>query len=901
MNVFHKITLKTLGKNKTRTLVTIIGIILSAAMITAVTSCVTSLRNFLVESTIAQDGDWHGAVFGIEIAQLENVEKSPEVSDVTSIQNIGYALLSGSQNESKPYIYIGGMADNFKDMLPVYLTSGKMPENSSEIILPKHLKTNGGVSYALGDILTLDIGTRMSGGSVLNQNKGYASDKSGQPEVLTVREQRSYTVVGFYERPSFESYSAAGYTALTVADAAGANDLEVGSYDVYIKINSPKNIDRFLELQFPESEYRLNSNLLRFTGNSNDKSLNAVLYSLAGILITIIVFGSISLIYNAFSISVSERTKQFGLLSSVGATRRQMTRSVLFEAAYLSLIGIPIGILAGIAGIGITLKLSEKLFSSFLNSYSDVVLSLSVSWSAVAAAAVIGLVTVLISAYIPAKRALKVSAIDAIRQTKDINIKAKKVKTSKLTYKLFGFEGMIASKNFKRNRKKYRATVISLFMSVVLFISASSFCAYLAKSADSLISDSEYDIVYRFTTAKAGDYSLQELFKELSGVSGVAKAGYASNSYQNVKIPRDLVNKDYIEYFSRVYGDEFLNAQPGQVVFDASLHFVDDATYREYLQNNSLNEDTYMDTTSPKAVVLDFVKLYNGEEGRYYTFNLLNIDTRDMTLFKITHEVDGFYLANSRTDDAGNVVYIYENKKGEKIELPEDKAVKDIALKTGTIEDNKPFCVDKNYSGITLLYPYDAMPAIPGISDGTGPVTMYFKVDNHRAAYDKMINVLEKKGLPTGDLHNYAERAESNRALIAVINIFSYGFIILISLIAAANVFNTISTNIGLRRREFAMLKSIGMTRKGFNKMMNYECLLYGIKGLVYGIPVSVGVTWLIYRSIRSGWETSFFIPWYSVVIAVGSVFAVVFTTMLYSMSRIKKDNPIDALKNENL
>ena len=178
---------------------------------------------------------------------------------------------------------------------------------------------------------------------------------------------------------------------------------------------------------------------------------------------------------------------------------------------------------------------------------------------------------------------------------------------------------------------------------------------------------------------------------------------------------------------------------------------------------------------------------------------------------------------------------------------------------------------------------------------------LYFKADNHRAVYNKMYSILEEKELPTSRLYDAAENGESMKALMSVVNIFSYGFIILISLIALANVFNTISTNIALRRREFAMLKSMGMTQRGFNKMMNYECLLYGIKGLMYGIPVSFGVTYLIYRSISEGWETKYFVPWYSIVIAVGSVFAVVFATMLYSMRKIKKDNPIDALRNENL
>ena len=158
-----------------------------------------------------------------------------------------------------------------------------------------------------------------------------------------------------------------------------------------------------------------------------------------------------------------------------------------------------------------------------------------------------------------------------------------------------------------------------------------------------------------------------------------------------------------------------------------------------------------------------------------------------------------------------------------------------------------------------------------------------------------------ENGLNSSNLYDYADRVESQRALITVLNVFSYGFIVLISLIAAANVFNTISTNISLRRREMAMLKSIGMTQKGFSKMMNFECLLYGVKGLIYGLPVSFVITYWIFKSISNGWETNFFIPWQNVAIAVGSVFAVVFATMIYSMQKIKKDNPIDALKNENL
>ena len=164
-----------------------------------------------------------------------------------------------------------------------------------------------------------------------------------------------------------------------------------------------------------------------------------------------------------------------------------------------------------------------------------------------------------------------------------------------------------------------------------------------------------------------------------------------------------------------------------------------------------------------------------------------------------------------------------------------------------------------------------------------------------------MYAVLDEIGLSAHRLYNAAINEESLRALITVVNIFMYGFITLLSLIALANVFNTISTNIILRRCEFAMLKSVGMTQKGFDKMMRYECLLYGIKGLVYGVLVSFGVTYIIYKIVANAWKINYFVPWYSVVIAIGSVFTVVFVTMVYSMRKIKKDNPIDALRNENI
>ena len=205
-----------------------------------------------------------------------------------------------------------------------------------------------------------------------------------------------------------------------------------------------------------------------------------------------------------------------------------------------------------------------------------------------------------------------------------------------------------------------------------------------------------------------------------------------------------------------------------------------------------------------------------------------------------------------------------------------------------------------------MVLPYSLVKdgILRGVAGSEGGYTRYILMaKQHEKASTDLAGYYEEElsGVDSGTIIDAAASRDSEQALILVLDIFSYGFIALISLIAIANVFNTISTNIALRRREFAMLKSVGMAQKDFNKMMNFECLLYGSKSLLYGLPASAGVTYLIYKAISDGFETSYHLPWTAIGIAVLSVFLVVFVTMMYSMSKIKKDNPIDALKNENL
>lgn len=906
MSIFQKVTLKTLKENKTRTIVTIIGIILSLSMFTAVTVSVSSFQNYLLKIAKLQDGDWHGSTT-VTSADKEALVSDEAIDTVSFLENIGYAIVKDCVNPDKPYLFIGGMDENADGTLPILLTKGRLPENENELLLPAHLSYNGGVTYQLNDTITLEIGDRVSADSQGNpyillqntpylytteelQEQGISDDEIAERETETLvpRFSHTYTVVGFYSRPSIEYYTAPGYTALTVSgkgttsnsggesaasNSAGESTVSGSTtsaaektYTAYIRFKNPKNAVPWMNEHYPD-KWDGNWDLLRWSTASYESSYNTVVYGLASVLIFIILFGSISLIYNAFSISVTERTKQFGLLASLGATRKQLVHSVLFEALFLCGIGIPIGILAGITGIGITFSLLGSSISDILWDDWAIPLTLHVSLWAVIGAALLGLFTVLISAYLPARRAAKLSPMDAIRMTADITIRPGKVKTFRLTYRLFGLSGVLASKNFKRNRKKYRATVFSLFVSIVLFISASSFCSYLMKGTENVLSDSGCDIsYYRYESSNTGNISNDTILDRLSALDSVDNAAWVQYDFSSIYLDKPVISDEYMELLTELYPESLSENEKGQIAINTQLFFVDDNTYQAYIKELGFSAALFSNPNLPIAVAFDFFRTYDGAGERYRTLHILDVDSATATILK-------------------------DNTPA--------------SLTIGAVAEASPFFLGDNfYNGLLLLYPASLMEDVLGsdwavsLSDNTS--CFKFMASEHQKATEDISEILQSMGLDYQAVYDNAENAAQERTLMLIITVFSYGFIILISLIAMANVFNTISTNIHLRKREFAMLKSTGMTPKGFTIMMCYECLLYGIKGLLYGLPVSILITYWIYNRVSYGWETSFYIPWYSLVIAIGSVFLVAGSTMIYSMHKIGKENIMDNLKSEN-
>lgn len=870
MNIFHKVTWETMKRNKTRTTVTVIGVILSTAMITAVTVFGFSIMNYLIRSTSANNGTWHAEVSKIPYDQLQKVQDSEGILESASIENIGYSKLEEEVNSYKYYYNVTGFTKEAYDLLPVNLITGRLPNDKTEIIIPDHAIGKDSNNMKIGNTIELEVGKRYVDGEEYGQHDPYQGTLEN-PEVLSNEKTQVYTIVGIYSRQgyrSFESYDAPGFTLITAAEANPAN-----TYQVYFNMEKPKDIYQFSQEKFGGYKVYYNDELLRYMGVADNDSFYNVLFALGCILIVLIMAGSVLLIYNAFSISVSERTKQFGLLSSIGASKKQIRKSIRFEAILVSSIGIPIGIMSGILGIGVTLIFVGKGVEQQLAGSGGLVsLELSVPWISIVLAAGIALITVMISSWIPSRKASKVSVMEALRQNDAIFVKPKEVKTLGLIYQIFHLEGTLASKNFKRNRRKYRTTIVSLAMSMVLFISASSFVMYIKEGTGLALEHPKGDIIY-FSSEEESN----KVFELLKSESSVDDAFLVKTLYLESTISKERVNQGSEDYVSEFYDGNFL--------LNIRVGILSDEDFINYAKEQKIEPSPYFDSDHLLGIAYDRIKLYDEESGKYSTTSiLLNHDPMEFSLLESSYNEEMDYVEES-VDSS-----LYQ--KNLKIEVQEFAQKGPVGL--DETDGGRVVLIIPEFQYLLYLKQYDNLVT---------QCQMIFMTEQHETAFNNMNRMLLEQGIGSAEsgLYDAAERFESDRNSILALNVLSYGFISLISLIAIANVFNTISTNLLLRRREFAMLTSVGMTRKGLKRMMNYECVLYGIKAVLYGLPLSVIVTFLIYRAVLSGVVLKLVWPWSGMTIAIISVFLVVFATMLYSMNKINKENTIETLKKENL
>lgn len=876
MKLLNKLTLKNLRLNKVRTIVTIVGIMLSAALITVVSGMALSGRQTMIDAQMVYGGNYDVALDIIDNSVIETARNNRNVENAFYKERLGYARTKNADGEICDYSVLAMSENTYGNCFKIDLIKGKFPTNSGEAAVTKAFKTQDGKDVKIGDKITLDVG-------VLTDKDGNVLDEEGIHNLLqkdfnkcsiidTVK--RTYTVTGIIERPkTSELYDPSNLSMIyTVSDEkAPIEAIRTKHMNKLYIAYTPQSEGNYLQntadiLGFkaddmsnvisdeisPEDQqtsginaYEFNSILLSMKGYGSNDATNTVIFSLAVIIIIIVMLASVFVIRNSFAISITEKTSMYGMLASVGATKRQIRRNVLFEGFILGLIGIPLGILLGLGVNAILITILNSVLGDMLNGAKFVFVTPTIP---IICAIVLSAVTIFCSSFFIALRASRIPPLVAIRGNKDIKVKNNKsYRTSKLTKKLFGVGGEIASKSLKRSRKKYRTTVISIVVSVAMFIAVSAFM--------------DYGMTYTEHYYGKTDYSYMVSGIDTKQAQTIEKMPEIDN-YLTVGLQYGHVSADVPV---NECGENFLydNADGTKSFSVEFLEFEHDTFVK-------ICRELELDYNKVKGGVLVYSQVTpdNSESGN---------SSKPMKLFGKTAPTKFIVYGNELIAGKLKVSSVFD-------EIPKSA---DSVIGEGTI------------FGQGLIIGEQGVIS-PQLGEHECYITLYANTSNHTS----LTNRIESMEGADDSIYifDYEENVRQFNAIMLIVGIFVYSFIGVISLIGLTNIFNTISTNMQLRSKEFASLKSIGMTKKEFNRMIRLESLMYGIKSLIIGIPLGVLGVFAIFSAFsRGNVPMSFVFPWKAILISIAAVIIVVWLIMKYSISKVNKQNIIETIRNDNI
>lgn len=875
MNLYTSLTLRYLKENKKRTIVTIIGIILSTALICGIGNIYESFMDYQIRKTIENDGDFHATFYDIKKDDLDYITKSAGLTKSGLSNNLGYAKIKpDKENLMQVKAYDKTTFDGYQ----IKLKEGKLPTNNKEIVLSENIVSK--IDKKIGDTITLDIGKRV------DENGEEISGWQSENETLKDTKSESFKIVGIINKPGFE-YEGGILTGITYLDINNqpAND----PFNVSIAVKKTKEvytiasqISKNLGLksgtkeegneesaeenssmhysndtdEFYES-LSFNEHLLRLQGASAYANINDSMTSIIALVTTLVIVCTIATVYNSFSISISERKKQFGILNSIGATKSQVMKLVFIEGILVSIVAIPIGLISGTIAIDLVFKVIQAFFkTSFI---ADMNLRVVYNPAIMILSTVIVLITILISALLPAISAAKTSPLEAIKNSG--NYKLGKIKDSKLVRLLFKTEGVLAYKNLRRNKKKFRTTLFSLIISIVIFISFSGFMTLFLKANTVNMGQINHDI-YMYKNRSSEDIKITDELKNINGIKNIA----INNDYGiGLNVKEKDINKKYEDLIKNYYTKEKIGNEYIYDFINANLKMPGDIA----INNLKLKDGSFDKETAIKENGVILVReSYYEEKGKKGEVVLTN--------YKVGDTIDA-YITNYDQDT--------------------DKEIKEnIKLKVMAITDDLiPGSYNYNYMGIDFIT-YDEVGEKLGFKPLNGSIYMSTdKEDNTRKAIKE---IADKEGFKVID---EIEEAKSMEQSIMAMQIFVYGFITVISLVSVTNIVNTISTNINLRKRELAIIKSIGVTPGGFNKMICLEGLLYGILSLLYGLPIGIGMVVLMNTLLGDVIQFGLVLPWSGIIICIVGIFVITFIASYIPMKKINKENIIENIRQESI
>lgn len=856
MKVLNKLSLKNLLLNKKRSVGTLIGIALSVALICAVAGMFIGLQDALVQTTIQSQGNYHIELFNQTDDDIKVLENNRDIEEIEVLTDAGYSEFD-MPTEERPYIHLYSYDDekSFAN-LTVDLLDGDYPKNSNEILISEELYLLDKDKYNIGKEITLNYGERKTlDGYTMTKENPYNED-----EVITNSTEETFTIVGIMDRDyGLDPHGDPGIGCLTVDLENSINN----NQSVYIRIKNPasyeKTFSEILGTTFTNDspttteEYSINASLLRWQALKFDSSTTTMIYSIMSVLLVIIVGTSIFCIKNSFDISVMEKKKNYGMLASAGATKKQIKKNVITEGLMLGIIGIPVGIIVGYIAVFILTIIVNGVIGDFIT--RNVEMRCIISWLPILVSIILGVVTIYFSSIRAAKKASKVSPIDLIRSNDDVKINKNKLKTPSIIKKVFGIGGVIAYKNLKRSKKKYRTTVISLAVSVFVFISMNTFMYYTFSVTNTYYNNIDYNIMV--TSSFEDSPKLEDVLK-VKGTDDYTML-YQSSLTTDGYLEIDDLSK--LTDFGKNILEEGLREQgcydERKDIFDMNcdkkrkmnIIGMDEKSFKEYVDKLGLDYNSVKN----KGVLVNNYSYINAEGVRMEKgiYNYKKNDTIKGTYNGSPLEIDVSEVTNVRPSglenfwDSGGYLIVSEEE----------------------------------------YHDLDFRPYILTIQ-ADNPTQVTLDIDEE---------------LPELSAVNIEENAQAEKSLYLLMAIFLYGFIAVITLIGVTNIFNTITSNLELRQKEFAMLKSVGMTRKEFNRMINLETIFYSIKALIYGVALGSIGSYLVYLATASKLDYGYHFPLTATIISIVAVFVLVYIIMRYSMSKINKQNIIETIRKDNI
>lgn len=934
MNLMKTLTLKNLKLNRKRTIVTIVGIILATALLSALVTLVSSFQYSMIEYQKQKDGDFHVKFSNVKMSELSEFKNNRNIESTFETMGMGFAKLDGCKNEDKPYAYVMATDEAGFERGCFKLIEGRMAKNEDEIVIPRHLKTNGRIDIKVGDEITLDVGKRYDSNTegVISENCAYEHEA----ETLTDTVTKHYKVVGIMERPGYgmEDYSAAGYTFVTYSDELAAIDngtkSEASEADTTLTVYSrytqkalrnkdavtadiigvdeklfekannssvemsSEESDRFLkEMENAKYDIYMNGYLINYECVFPIDGSFKALFTVAAVVALIIILTSVYCIKNSFNISITEKIRQYGMLASVGATRRQIKSSVKTEAAMLGVVGIPVGTMSGILASLILVKVVNALSAGWLN----VALSFHTSLPALILAVILSIATIYFSATGSARRAAKVTPLEAIRNTKEIKIKSAKLKTPAIIDRIWGIGGVISYKNIKRNNKKYRTTVTSIVICSVTFIVISYFMSMAFSVVGMSYASADYNIGINMSCKK--DIDIEKFSKLLSGIEGAED--YLVGAGYDFDVDKPEYTKEYGEYCRQLYDD---SEDVSQMFL---ITVLDDKSYDKYAS------DAGIKNAAAGAILVNkcTFDVYNENSSKYVK--------KEMELYKYkagdTIECGYNVYDDAPSDDnavEGGTESSTEDNSGYVDEETINNGVrKTVDVTIAGVTDKVPIGY-KGYSNTLLFMNQKGFESLWGdgkngneIKPGYASYSAYVVAENadeYQDTFEKETEENPEYSQISFYVSNLDKQMRDEKSLFTLLGVFAYGLIVVIALIGITNIINTLSTGMELRSREFATLRSIGMTDKQFVGMVRLESVFISVKALVIGVPLGILISYLLCVMMNRMDDAIIYEPPYkAIILCILVVIMLIYAIMKLSMTKLRHNNIIETIKNENL